>query len=126
MVRQDCENGKVVPVLLRVVVYGILSEKASLGAMLSRKEIFLQHPFVGECDLSILYENPHFIVRPGRAVPKLKDLAITPKWKVDDASNGGFAKAGRSQLLKVFEHAVRIDPESAVRPSNRLKSKLKE
>ena len=48
------------------IIYAPHEEVELIGIALSRDEIFLQHPT--SIDDGVQYENPHFLIRPGRAI----------------------------------------------------------
>lgn len=58
----------------RIVVYGLKSEMTAVGDLLSDSDLFLQQPSATDCDRSIEYLNPHYLVRPGYPYPPIHML----------------------------------------------------
>jgi len=110
-------------VLVRVLVYGLISEKDAVGCFLSDHDLFFQHPLPSELDNSVPYLNPHYLLPPGSQMPDLERLSLC------DSKNstpvevlGDVAKA---RLMRVFD--IAYDPELTIeaKPSQRLRSTLK-
>lgn len=109
---------------IQIVVYGFLTEKKSVGNLLSEGGLFLQHP--NEYDTRVDYVNPQYLVRPGSRMPKIESGAFaagsrsisSPEEVLDDVS--------KNQLLQVFNSANGPDLFSKVKPSPRLQASLQE
>ncbi|KAI1488246.1 hypothetical protein F5X96DRAFT_685614 [Biscogniauxia mediterranea] len=88
-------------------------------------ELYLQHPSGIECDLSVDYFNPHYLVRPGGEMPRLEELWLDehgeqaePTRTLDDTTKG--------RLLRMFDQADGGEVEVDVNPSSRLQTPLME
>ncbi|KAI0442380.1 hypothetical protein F4803DRAFT_519320 [Xylaria telfairii] len=62
---------------LRIVIFGSGVDKTAVGDFLSSSELYLQHPSGVECDLSVNYFNPHYLVRAGGEMPRIEELSLT-------------------------------------------------
>lgn len=111
---------------LRIVVYGAMRIRANVGNLLSSAGLYFQHPSpldIQQLDLGADYFNPHYLVRPGCQMPRLKDLAInsddlTPTACLDEAAKG--------QLMGIFDTAGDLAIKPTTTPSPRLRSQLKQ
>ncbi|KAI0600873.1 hypothetical protein F4775DRAFT_543860, partial [Biscogniauxia sp. FL1348] len=110
---------------LRIVVYGLFADKHAVCKFLSDSELYLQHPSGTECDLSVGYFNPHYLVRPGGEMPSLEELSLDengepaePTRTLDDTTKG--------RLLRMFDLADGGEVEVDVTPSSRLQTPLME
>ncbi|KAI0848760.1 hypothetical protein F5Y00DRAFT_269978 [Daldinia vernicosa] len=61
---------------IRIVVYGLMSNKEAAGDLLSDAGCFLQQPYATEVIPGVQYDNPHYLVRPGSEMPKLENLSL--------------------------------------------------
>ncbi len=110
---------------IRIIAYGLLSEKDAISSVLSKHEVYLQHPSASESDPSVPYQNPHYLLRPGASMPKIGDF-----YGGSSGNNHRSAQVLReddkARLLQIFESAT-VDPDSEFdhQPSPRLKSALK-
>ncbi|KAK5631045.1 hypothetical protein RRF57_006760 [Xylaria bambusicola] len=108
---------------LRIVVFGCSEEKASIGRFLSSSGLYLQHPLRTECDVSIDYFNPHYLVRSGGGMPKIEDLSL-----VGDTEDLMYSTAIddviRSRILRIFDYADGLETNLDVSPSSRLQVHL--
>jgi len=116
-------NGEV---SVRLLVYGLISEKHDAGNLMSDNDLFFQHPLATEVSgemSSIPYFNPHFLIRPGSQMPDLAQLSLSgssdtpPAEILDDVS--------KARLMAVFDLANGSKTWIDVKPSPRLKSSLK-
>ncbi|KAI1640419.1 hypothetical protein F4809DRAFT_590021 [Biscogniauxia mediterranea] len=110
---------------LRIAVYGLFVEKNAVCKFLSDSELYLQHPSGTECDLSVDYFNPHYLVRPGGEMPRLEELSLDehgeqaePTRTLDDTTKG--------RLLRMFDQADGGEVEVDANPSSRLQTPLME
>lgn len=81
------------PERFELLIYGLLSQSHAIGALLSTKDYFLQHP---DCfDDSVAYHNPQWLMRPGKELEYVWEtheqalspptiLRATEKQKVDE------------------------------------------
>ncbi|KAK4198874.1 SNF2 family N-terminal domain-containing protein [Triangularia verruculosa] len=108
---------------LRITVCGLKIESEDLGNMLSDHSLFFQHPFPTEVDPSLLYYNPHYLLRPGTTMPDVAQLTLSgpdePQVieRLDDVS--------KARVMRIFD--LTYDPSASieVKPSPRLKATLK-
>lgn len=111
---------------LRIVIYGLMSEKHVVAKTLSDGDLYLQHPSLSECDTRVPYFNPQYFLRPGSHMPKLENLVISGRGKSGRGASDSLAEIERSRLLQVFESAYDPDSTFGIQPSSRLQSDLKE
>jgi hypothetical protein len=109
---------------IRIVLYGVQDQKDTIGDLLSEAGFFLQHPSVAEIIPGVEYNNPHYLLRPGAEMPKLKDLDTTE----DGSAPTQLAdEIRKNRFLRIFESAVG-DGETVTMantlPSPRLRSTL--
>ena len=110
---------------VRIIVYGLASERVKVGNLLSDAGLYLQHPSPSEYDRHVEYINPHYLLRPGSRIPELEQLstvsdsgAQTPSESLDEAN--------KSRLMGIFDLADEVGVSLAVEPSRRLRSSLQE
>lgn len=111
--------------LTRVVVYGLLAGKDLIRKRLSEEALYLQHPTLGEFDPSTEYFNPHLLLRPGAAMPRIGELSLENE---DEMSPGQktLDEVTKGRIWRVFDLASGGEAVSEVTPSPRLKSTLEE
>lgn len=111
---------------LRLIVFGLMTEKQTVAKVLSDGDLYLQHPSLSECGSRVPYFNPHYLVRPGGSMPRLENLAITDPTRPTSRPRDALTKIEKDMMLQIFESAH--DPEAVfgVRPSSRLQTALKE
>ena len=95
-----------------------------MGNLLSDAGSFLQQPSASECDTTVEYFNPHFLIRPGARMPALSD-------SVEFLEDAGMAEVldevNKYQLMQIFDHADANDYVlSQLIPSSRLNCTLRE
>ncbi|KAF3059266.1 putative SWI/SNF-related matrix-associated actin-dependent regulator of chromatin subfamily A member 3-like 1 [Daldinia childiae] len=61
---------------IRIVIYGLRSDKEAAGDLLSDVGCFLQHPYAAEVIPGVQYDNPHYLIRPDAEMPKLENLSL--------------------------------------------------
>lgn len=61
---------------IRIVIYGLGSNKEAVGDLFSDAGCFLQQPYATEVIPGVPYDNPHYLVRPGAEMPKLENLSL--------------------------------------------------
>jgi hypothetical protein len=110
----------------RIVVSGAKQEQLRIGKTLSDSRLFLQHPYVEECG-DLEYSNPHYLLRPGAAMPTLQNAAgfRTPR----AATSGMLNEVSKNRIMRIFDIASLyslqgICPQTFTSP--RLKSDLKQ
>ncbi|KAI0379622.1 SNF2 family N-terminal domain-containing protein [Hypomontagnella monticulosa] len=108
---------------VRIVVYGIKSERIAIGNILSDADLYLQHPFATECDQGVEYHNPHYLVRPGGSMPRLEDLSLDGNMPAKDQSNV-LDEITKSQIFRVFDSADGLGASVHTSQSPRLRSPL--
>ncbi|KAF8862893.1 hypothetical protein BDZ45DRAFT_702737 [Acephala macrosclerotiorum] len=110
---------------VRIVVYGVKSEKYSVGHLLSDAGLYLQHPSDAELYRHVEYWNPHYLLRPGSQMPKLEDLSISPDLssvtKIDSLD-----ETHKSRFIQIFNSANGPSNPINQKSSPRLKSALKD
>ena len=110
---------------VRIIVYGLKSEKSAVGKSLSNSSLYLQHPSATECRPDAEYCNPHYLVRPGCQLPELEELSISSATRTKEASET-LNEAEKSKLLRVFDATEDFGVASQLIASPRLRSTLKE
>jgi hypothetical protein len=110
---------------VRIVVYGVKSQESSVSQLLSDADLYLQHPSAAELYRHVDYWNPHYLLRPGSQMPKLKSLSIPLDGNNLTATNS-IDETRKSRFMQIFNSAN--GPSSHLNPisSPRLKSTLKE
>jgi hypothetical protein len=117
--RTQANNG-----LTRVTIYGLMSDKGTIGKRLSDSDLYLQHPLMSEYDSSMPYYNPHLLLRPGTPMPRIQDLSI----EAAVASSPGQAvldEVSKARIWRTFDLANGDAVVPEVKPSLRLKSELR-
>ena len=110
---------------VRIIVYGLKSEKSAVGQLLSNASLYLQHPSATECGIDAEYCNPHYLVRPECQLPELEELSISSATRTKEASET-LNEAEKSKLLRVFDSTDDFGVASQLVASPRLRSTLKE
>lgn len=111
----------------RVVVFGGMEDKSVIGDTLSAGGLYLQHPSSSECDAGIEYCNPHYLLRPGRQMPKIEELSISNGDERGQLSSDILDEVTKSRLLRVLDNASDATMMSpAVQQSSRIRTALKE
>ncbi|PVI01811.1 hypothetical protein DM02DRAFT_671025 [Periconia macrospinosa] len=110
---------------VRIVILSTSNEKVRVGRILSNSDHFLQHPYVEECG-DLEYLNPHFLLRPGAAMPKLqKAVGFGQPLK---AISGTLNEVNKHRIARIFDVASH-DSSRGISPqiftSPRLRSELK-
>ena len=109
---------------LHMVLYGLQTDKIRIANLLSDADLFLQHPL--EYDMHVLYDNPHYLVRPGSCTPSLRGMASASAAASVVSSKKELDEMEKNQLLQVFNSAHCNNIVCAETPSSRLRSSLKE
>ena len=110
---------------VRIIIYGLKSEKGAVGELLSNASLYLQQPSATEHGTDAEYCNPHYLVRPGGQLPVLEELAISSDTRTKEASET-LNEAEKSRLLRLFESTDDFGVASQLIASPRLRSTLKE
>ncbi|KAI0902849.1 hypothetical protein F4823DRAFT_637700 [Ustulina deusta] len=108
---------------LRIVVFGSSEDKNAVGRFLSTSDLYLQHPLRTECDLSVDYFNPHYLVRAGGEMPKIEELSLNSEVE-EVKSTARVDDVAKSRILRMFDHADGVEIDLDVRPSPRLQADL--
>lgn len=112
---------------VRIVVYGMSSEKHDVGRFLADVGLHLQHPLTTECEVHTQYDNPHYLVRPGASMPKPERLSLAEDdEEIEDQTARVMDETTKSRVLHVFDLADSPQYFATVEPSHRLKSHLME
>lgn len=110
---------------VRIIVYGLASERYAVGNLLSEDGLYLQHPSLSEYDKNVKYINPHYLLRPGAQMPDLEQLSINPDSGVEKPSES-LDEVNKSRLIRIFDLANEVGGPLTVKPSRRLRSTLQE
>ncbi len=108
---------------LRIVVFGSSEDKNTVGRFLSTSDLYLQHPWRTECDLSVDYFNPHYLVRARGEMPKIEELSLNSEVE-EVKSTARVDDVAKSRILRMFDHADGVEIDLDVRPSPRLQADL--
>lgn len=117
-----------VPESLRVIMFSPIEEAVEVGALLSKNDLFLQHPSPQDIEyfeLEAEYFNPHYLVTPRSRMPQLEDLAIEYNACTSNASLA-LDEQKKGQLIGVFDTAADLSIRPTTDPSPRLQTSLKE
>ncbi len=110
---------------VRIIVYGLASERIAVGNILSDADLYLQHPSPCEYDRHVEYINPHYLLRPGSQMPELEDLSINSASGAQKPSEP-LDEVNRSRFIRIFDLANEVGGPLTVKPSHRLRSILQE
>ncbi|KAI1357506.1 SNF2 family N-terminal domain-containing protein [Xylaria arbuscula] len=115
---------------LRLTIYGFMQQKEQVADILSKANLFLQHPDPIEFDRSVKYVNPQYFLPPGAEMPEIEKLSINTccsRRKTKQGSRGdSLGDSERNQILRIFNTAYESDGlMSIIKPSARLLTKLK-
>lgn len=106
---------------IRIMISGSQENRNQIGALLSDAKLFLQHPYVEECG-EIGYSNPHYLLRPGAALPKLKS---SPGFRQSQAAvSGSLDEVKKNRIMRVFDAAGSASSPCLL-PENFLSKRLK-
>ena len=110
---------------LRIVVHGDWDDKEILGRLLSNAGSFLKHPCVTEVIPGTRYDNPHYLLRPGAEMPRLKHLHLDIADDSPTQTEPG-DEISKSRFLRIFDTAEADGNDVIVNasPSPRLRSSL--
>ncbi|MCJ1307332.1 hypothetical protein MMC25_000978 [Agyrium rufum] len=110
---------------VRIVMYGMRIDGPAVGIMLSDANVFLQHPAAFECATTVVYSNPHYLLRPGSQMPDLEALTITSEAK-SSSQQAELNEVNKARLLRIFDCADLdlTNIPKTVKPSLRLQSTL--
>jgi hypothetical protein len=111
---------------IRIVVYGLESDKEVIGDLLAEAGFFLQHPFAAEVIPEVQYRNPHYLLRPDAEMPKFKDSNLDIMDGNSNQTEPG-DEISKSSFLRIFETAEADGGTVTVvnaSPSPRLRSPL--
>ncbi|RYP91270.1 hypothetical protein DL770_002588 [Monosporascus sp. CRB-9-2] len=110
---------------VRIVVTGLKHEKSAVGNILSEAGLFLQHPSANEYDGQLEYCNPHYLLRPGGAMPDLQHFALdNPPGEAHQLRP--LNETHKSRYMKIFDSVDAKDVPMNAQASPRLKSVLME
>ncbi|KAF7508204.1 hypothetical protein GJ744_009501 [Endocarpon pusillum] len=121
-VHNSCVSRKL-PV--RIMVYGLTSERVAVGNLLSGAGLYLQHPSASEYDGHVKYINPHYLLRPGSHMPNLEQLSVSSD-SGSPKSSESLDEVNKCRFLRVFDLANEVGSSLTAEPSCRLRSTLKE
>lgn len=110
---------------VRIIVYGIASQRFAIGNLLSDAGVYLQHPSVQEYDRNVKYINPHYLIRPGAQMPDLEQLSINSDAGVEKPAES-LDEVNKSCVMCIFDLANEVGSLRTVEPSRRLQSTLQE
>ncbi|KAI1460050.1 SNF2 family N-terminal domain-containing protein [Annulohypoxylon moriforme] len=89
---------------IRIVVYGARDDKETVGDLLSNAGYSLQHPYATEVIPRVLYDNPHFLYRPGAGMPELDYLDLDTADDNPSQTDLG-DEIRKSHILRILETA---------------------
>ncbi|OJJ95992.1 hypothetical protein ASPACDRAFT_81685 [Aspergillus aculeatus ATCC 16872] len=121
---KDAGTGECQKPELRVIVYGSINDKDTVGTCLSDAGMYLQHPTSVEYDPRFPYVNPQYLVRPGGEMPRIDELRISDDEQgsqVSERLNEGV----KSELLRIFDTVNTYEGSYEACSSPRLASRLK-
>ena len=110
---------------VRILVYGLASEKVAVGNLLSDAGLCLQHPSPNEYNRDVKYINPHYLLRPGSHMPELEQLLINSSSGAQKPSDC-LDEASKSRFMRIFDLANEVVSSVTVEPSLRLRATLQE
>lgn len=110
---------------VRIIVYGLASERFAVGNLLSGDGLYLQHPSISEYHRNVEYINPHYLLRPGAQMPNLEQLSINSDSRAEKPSDS-LDEANKSRFIRIFDLANEVGGSVTVQPSHRLRSSLQE
>ena len=110
---------------VRIIVYGLASERFAVGDLLSDDGLYLQHPSISEYDRNVEYINSHYLLRPGAQMPNLEQLSINSDSGADKISEC-LDEANKTRFIRIFDLANEMGGPLTVQPSHRLRSTLQE
>lgn len=92
---------------LRVVVYGLMSEKDVVTSILDKGSLFLQRPDEFEYDQRVRYFNPMYLLRPGDLMPSINGLSTREGQgqTVAHSDEMHLGEVERLRMLKLFDEA---------------------
>lgn len=111
---------------LRIVIHGLRRDKQTIGDLFAEADLFLQHPSVDEPLPNVEYDNPHYLLRPGAQMAKLKDMCPEGERECSVEHRPG-DDISRSHLVRLFDAAAASDGAVTVpntTSSPRLRSAL--
>ncbi|KAF5979480.1 helicase-like transcription factor [Fusarium coicis] len=116
------------PALLRIIISSHIEEASQIGDLLSKNDLFLQHPSPHDIEyfeLEMEYFNPYYLITPGSHMPQLEDLAIEYN---ESTSNSSLAldEKKKGQLIGIFDTAADLSVRPTTEPSLRLHTHLKD
>ena len=108
---------------VRIIVYGLASEKVAVGNILSDAGLFLQHPLSNEYDRHVTYINPHYLLRPGSQMPELEQLSTNADSGAPNSPDA-LDEANKNRFMNIFDHANETDVSLIIKPNYRLRTTL--
>ena len=110
-------------VTVEVVLYGLTNDTDTVGDILSKDNLFLQHP--NGRDTSVPYFNPQYLVPPDSQMPEIESI-VSEATSKSNLSGQLLDERCTAKLLELFNHADGPVEFPEVKPSPRLRSQLKE
>lgn len=109
--------------LVHIVLYGLHEDLNAVGNALSEGGLFLQHPT--QCDASVPYRNPQYLISPGTEMPQIEDLA-NGSLSTMTIVNQSLDKERTSEVFQAFETVDGPARFAPAEQSPRLRTNLKE
>lgn len=116
--------------MLRIIVYGLLSTKTTIRAILDKHGLFLQRPEDFEYDRRVRYLNPMYFTRPGEEYPRLLNRSVMPSHRPTTTTfdEEPLGETQKSRVLKIFDEASALEENTSLglKQSSRIVSTLTE
>jgi hypothetical protein len=106
---------------VRIVISGAREDRSRVGKLCSDSQLFLQHPFIEECG-EIEYSNPHYLLRPGAAMPKLESSLSFGLSGV--CVPNSLNEVNKSRIMRIFDSAC-ADSSPCFHQGDLLSGRLK-
>lgn len=114
---------------LRIIIYGLLSEKNDVADLPDEGGLFLQYPEESEYDRRVKYLNPMYLLPPGKDMPRILNPSTAggPKNGDDSVDPEELGEVERSRMLRIFDEPFGPAKSSMLfKQSTRIISTLKE
>ena len=110
-------------VTVEIVLYGLSKDTDTVGDVLSKDSLFLQHP--NGRDTRVPYFNPQYLLPPDSQMPEVEGITFEAASK-SNSSRQLLDERCTAKLLELFNDADGPVEFPEVKQSSRLQSQLKE